>query len=151
MATATAGRPAIDKTVLRDVLYAAIKPAMDEIGKAETKAIEAHLSVPVTRGVGGRVIRRSDPGDAPEKDEDILRQNIEWHVTKEDGEPVLYITASRPPQEPDDDPDAAAILEFGGESNWGYVQPRPFMQPALDRMADYAPEVIAKHLATNLK
>jgi hypothetical protein len=151
MATATAGRPAIDKTVLRDVLYAAIKPAMDEIGKAETQAIQTHLSVPVQRGVGGHVIKRSEPNEAPRVEEDILRQNIEWRVVKEDGEPVLYITASRPPEEADDDPDAAAILEFGGQSNWGYVQPRPFMQPALDRMADYAPEVIAKHLATNLK
>lgn len=125
-----------------------VTAALHEIGRAEVRAIEAHLSVPVERDWAGNVVKRSEPGEAPRKEEDILRQNVAYHVVKEDGSllPTLYITASRPPQEPDDDPNAAIILEEGGVSNWGYVAPRPFMAPAAERIAKYAAEVVAEHL-----
>lgn len=138
----------VNPTGALHLISVAAYDALVEIGKAETQAIEAHLSVPVERGFGGQVIQRSEPGEAPRKDEDILRQNVEQHVVTEAGSPlpVLYITAHRPPQEPDDDEDAAIILEEGGISNWGHIAARPFMGPAAQRIAAYAAEVLAKHL-----
>lgn len=137
----------VSQNSILDVLAPAIRAFLKEVGEAETKAIEAHLSVPVERGAGGYVIKRSDPGEAPRKEEDILRQNIEYHITQYAGQlPCMTITANRPPQEPDDDMDAAVILEFGGQSNWGEVLPRPFMTPAMNRIKGYAEEVLAKNL-----
>jgi hypothetical protein len=145
----------LDFGAIRRALEPGIKAGIKECVVAEQKAVYTHLSVPVTRNAAGDVMERSEPGDAPEMEEDILRQNIEWHVVTEEGETVGYLTAIRPPQNTDgemDDPDAAFILENGGISNWGvYVQPRPFMRPASDRMENYAEEVIAQHLKVTLK
>ena len=141
----------LDMAKIRRVLDAAIAPALKEIVKAEEEATMAHLSVPVERDFGGNVIKRSDPGDAPRMEDDILRQNVEGSVVKEESGSVGYLVSSRPAEEAGDDPDAALILEFGGVSNWGYVQPRPYMRPAAERMAEYAAEVIATHLKNALR
>jgi hypothetical protein len=144
----------LDMGAIRRALEPGIKAGIQECVVAEQKAVYNHLSVPVTRDFAGNVIERSEPGDAPEKDEDILRQNIEWHVVPDEhGDQVGYLTASRPPQEEDDQPDAAFILENGGmgQPPFGYVMPRPFMRPAADRMEGYAEEVIARNLKVTLR
>jgi hypothetical protein len=80
-----------------------------------------------------------------------LRQNVE-HVLLDKGDgslPSLRVQASRPAEGPGDEGDAAVKLEFGGFTNYGYVAPRPFMTPALDRVEGYAVEVMGDTFGRN--
>lgn len=142
------GRTYIDHGKLMAALEPRITAALVEIGEAETLAIQKHLSVPVGRDFTGRVNQRSEPGEAPRMEEDILRQNISYIINQEPDAFTLTITAVRPPESPDDQPHAAAVLEFGGANQQGkYVAPRPFMFPALTRVAGYFEEVVAKRFS----
>jgi hypothetical protein len=140
-------RAVIDKAKLLAALEPKITAALMEMGEAETRTIYYSLSIPVTRDFAGRVSQRSQPGEAPRVDEDILRQNISYDVQQQEDGFTLYIRASRPPQESNDQFNAASILEFGGMNQQGsYVAPRPFMYPALMRMSGYFQETVDKHL-----
>ncbi|TXH56139.1 MAG: hypothetical protein E6Q97_07145 [Desulfurellales bacterium] len=142
-------RSYIDHGKLMAALEPKITAALVEIGEAETLAIQKHLSVPVGRDFTGRVNQRSEPGDAPRMEEDILRQNISYIINQTPESFVLTITAVRPPESHDDQPHAAAVLEFGGANQQGkYVAPRPFMYPALTRVAGYLEEVVGKHFTS---
>jgi hypothetical protein len=134
----------------RGALFAAIEPiataALTEIAEREVPAIELALSVPVTRDFAGRVVERSKPGEPPRMEEDILRQNGSWQINQDGESFVLTISWTRPPEGGDDQPHAASILEFGGVNQQGkYVEPRPFMAPALERISGYALEVVERH------
>jgi hypothetical protein len=149
MATATRVQPGLhlDAAAITAALAPAINAAMKEIGAREVASIEAALSVPVERDFAGNVVERSKPGEPPRLDEDILRGNVEWRTVTDEPKPYLVVLTSRPGTEPD----AAITLEYGGVSSWGYVQARPFMTPAFDRMKTYYMDVFAAHLSAALK
>lgn len=142
----------LDAALIRQALEPAILKALEDIGQGEEETIEMAISIPVERDFAGNVIQRSAPGEPPRLDEGILHGiGIESHVVHEDGWPTLYLTATRPPEDPGDDPDAALILEEGGVSNWGvYVQPRPFMYPAVVRLSGYAAQMVGDKLIASL-
>ena len=141
----------LDMAAIRQALEPILAKALEHVGEGEEETIEQAISIPVERDFAGRVIKRSSPGQPPRMDEDILHGiGIEHHVVTEEGWPTLYLVATRPPQEPDDDPDAAEILEFGGVGNWGYILPRPFMYPAVVRLSGYAAEMVGDKLMATL-
>lgn len=142
----------LDTAAIRQALEQPITRALQWLGEGEEETIEQAISIPVVRNAAGEVIERSKPGQPPRMDEDILHGiGIDHTVVSEDGWPVLYLTATRPPEGEGDDPDAALILEEGGQSNWGYVQPRPFMFPAVVRLSGYAAEMLGDKLMVSLK
>src|SRR5688572_31361803 len=131
LAAPASSKAQIDGDAILDAIRPALNAALFEIGERETESIIASLSVPVVRDAGGNVVERSKPGEPPRVDEDVLRQNVVFDVVYDEGVPVLTIEASRPPESAGDNADAAVILEEGGVSNFGPIEPRPFMAPAL--------------------
>jgi hypothetical protein len=142
----------IDPSLIHMALRQPLLTALEALGVREVAAIEADLSVPVGRDAAGNVNARSAPGQPPRTDEGILKGNVTHSLDAGSLSelPSLTISAARPPEGDGDDPDAAVILEFGGVGNWGYVQARPFMRPALNRLEGYAGDFVAAAVGQTL-
>jgi hypothetical protein len=149
---ATSTQSQVDAESLATSLMAYIREpllaASQEIGERAVAEIQESLSVPVERLPGGVVIR-SAPGEPPRMETGALRENVEYVVLLDDeGVPEIHVMSDRPPQGAGDQADAAAILEYGGVNQAGReVAPRPYMAPEADRIAEWAPEVVARHIA----
>jgi len=133
---------------------AAIEPkataALREIAERAVGEIFAALSVPVERDFAGNVTQRSMPGQPPRMEEDILRQNGDFTIHQDAEGFYCRISFNRPKESPDDQVNAAQVLEFGGVNQSGkLVEPRPFMAPALRRISDYADEIAKRHFASD--
>lgn len=117
--------------VHEDLILRAITPAvlagLDDIGDLAREFLLNILSVPVEYD-GNRVIR-SAPGSPPRMEEDMLRQSTD--TTIHDDGPLPSLEVSVGPR-PGGDANAAVVLEFGGQSSWGRIEPRPFMGPTRD-------------------
>jgi hypothetical protein len=150
MATATRVQPGLhlNMAAITAALQPAINAAMKDIGTREVASIEEALSVPVERDFAGNVIERSKPGEPPRLDEDVLRGNVEWRLVGDGDDRHLVVMAARPDS---DAADAAITLEYGGVSSWGYIEERPFMRPAFERMKTYYLDVFENHLRQALK
>jgi hypothetical protein len=142
----------IDPALMNMALRQPLITALEALGVREVAAIEADLSVPVGRNAAGDVTTRSAPGQPPRTEEGVLRGNVSHAVSAGSLAelPSLTVSAVRPPEGDGDDPEAAVILEFGGVGEWGYVQARPFMRPALTRLEGYAGDFVAAAVGQNL-
>ena len=128
----------INEQKLNAVLFAALQPGLEQIGAKETAAIKQAISVPVGRDARGNVTVRSKRGEPPRLETGELQSEIQYAVLTVNGAPLLEIGSARPstPRVPD-------ILEM--ELN------RPYMAPALMRMAAYALKMLATAASAVLK
>ncbi|MFA7302019.1 MAG: hypothetical protein WC069_06935 [Candidatus Shapirobacteria bacterium] len=85
--------------------------AAQEIGIGTVEHTVEKLSVPVERDFTGAVVVRSTEGQPPRKEDGILSGNVEYAVEDKDELVLITISASRPPESPGDDPNAAVILQ----------------------------------------
>lgn len=122
-----------------------IRAGLAQIGDRAVAELIESLSVPV-EFVGSQVIR-SDPGDPPRMEEDMLRQSVDANVMPD--EPLPFLRVGMGPR-PGSDENVAMILEFGGPSSWGYVEPRPAVGPQKDRIEGYAADEIGAGLSRTL-
>jgi hypothetical protein len=138
----------IDPLLLARALRPVLAAALDQLGDKEVAEVQEAISIPVVFTVGReqkhRVVKRSSPGEPPRMEEGVLITHVRHDVSADDasGLPSLTISASRPPENADHDPEAAVILEFGR----GRVAARPYMRPALTRLEGYAVDFLAARL-----
>lgn len=140
----------LDESKIKNLISAAVEPALVEIGKAETDAIKSDLSVPVEYAMsGGRfvygggqplVIKRSLPGEPPRMETGKLRENVSFAIENNGNGPTLQIVSSRP--DPSKTPRVPQILE--NDLN------RPYMSTALERLRGYLLNVFADNMRRRL-
>jgi hypothetical protein len=130
---------------MAEIIRPALVRALHDMGELEAQATVARLSVPVGRNAGGGVDERSKPGEFPRMEHGILRANVEYEVDPAgaNGMPEMTLSATRPPENPGDDPDAARILQDG--MNRPILHGRP--DAAYEQLRENAGDITAAHLS----
>jgi hypothetical protein len=126
----------VNEESLQSFLNAACTAALLDIGETEVPCIQEELSIPVGRDAKGKVIQRSEPGEAPRMETGVLQSHIGFSVDQTADGPILNITSYRPVGEGN---------EVGHHDVWAAQEledpaglDRPYMRPALDRIEIYA-------------
>lgn len=98
---------------------------LEEAGRTYVDAVWAKIGIPV--------FPRSLPGEPPRTDTGTLRESFDFRVGELNesivmsaGTPVYY----------------GLLLEQGGTSNWGHVEPRPFILNTFLEMSDELATII---------
>ncbi len=125
-----------DERILR-AITPAVLAGLDDIGDLAREFLLERLSVPVEYE-GNKVIR-SAPGQFPRMEEDLLRQSTDTKISDDGPLPSLNVSVG---PRPGGDANAAMVLEFGGQSSWGRIEPRPFMGPTRDYIEGVALEAM---------
>ncbi len=100
-----------------------LESALKRAGDDEVEQIKQDIGIQV--GYASGFIVRSEPGSPPRRETGELQESIYSVVTRPEPNVVQLAVGSTA--------DYAANLEFGGPSNFGEVQPRPFMRPSMER------------------
>lgn len=127
-----------------------LRAAMEDALAKETAFIVQAVSIPVVR-IGTTVVR-SYPGEPPRKDMGALSSHIYFEDVVYGGSGIESAIVAWRPATDFSWPDAAAVLEQGGNSPFGPIEPRPFLgsihgQPAEPRIAQTCINSIIEHLS----
>ena len=128
---------AIDQAVARGVTRGAIIVQ----GAARSKIMKGGRSGNIySRGKWGHVA--SAAGEAPANDTGNLQRSIRVVAAKPGPTATAYVQVAA---------DYGEALEFGAKHGNHYMEPRPFLQPAMDENAKQINEIILQSIAEAVK